>query len=122
MLNPSRILSSPHFRQTFKVYRSTGHFGLGGWIEEVQSPPYFEVSGAAWPSSAKEILQVPEADRVQGMHSFASTEPLYVTHASGEAGTSDQIEWKGERYKLIQIMDYSDYNFYIAVGARLTGD
>ena len=122
MLNPSRILSSPHFRQTFSVFRSSGKFALGGWIEEVQSPPSFDVSGAVWPSTAKEIEQVPEGDRVTGMVSFASVTPLFTTHASGVAGTSDQIEWHGELYKLIQVMNYSDYGFYVVVGAKMSGE
>ena len=122
MLNPSRILSSPHFRQVFAVFRSVGHFALGGWIEEVQSPPSFDVSGAVWPSTAKEIQQVPEGDRVMGMVSFASVTPLYTTHASGVAGTSDQIEWRGEKYKLIQQMPYNDYGFNVVVGAKMSGE
>ena len=122
MLNPSRILSSPHFRQTFQVFRSVGHFGLGGWIEEVQSPPSFDVSGAVWPSTAKEIQQVPEGDRVMGMVTFASVTELYTTHASGVAGTSDQIEWRGEKYKLIQQMPYNDYGFNVVVGAKMSGE
>jgi len=122
MINPSRVLLSPHFRQTFRVYRSTGHFELGGWVEEVQSPPYFDVSGAAWPSSAKEIQQVPEADRITGMHTFASKTELYTTRSNdSEEGTSDQIEWNGDLYKLIQILDFSDYGFYAVVGTRMTG-
>jgi len=122
MLNPSRILSSPHFQQTWEVFRSTGSFQLGGWVEDAQSPASFIMSGAVWPSTNKEIQQVPEGDRVTGMMSFASTQPLYVTHASGIAGTSDQIEWHGEKYRLVQIMNFSDYGFYVAVGVRMEGD
>jgi hypothetical protein len=122
MLNVSRVLQNPHFRQTFRVYRSEGEFRLGGWVEIAQSPEYFEMSGVAWPSSAKEIQQVPEGDRIQGMHTFATIDPLYVTHASGIPGTSDQLEWNGERYRLLQILNFNDYGFNVAVGARLEGD
>ena len=122
MLNLSRVFQNPHFRQTFKVYRSAGEFRLGGWVEIEQSPAYFDVSGIVWPSSPKEIQQVPEGERVLGMMTFASTEPLYITHASGTAGTSDKIEWRGELYRLLQILPFDDYGFPVAVGARLSGD
>lgn len=123
MINVSRVLVSPMFRQTFEVFRSTGHFDLGGWVEEPQSPPSFPVSGIAWPSSAREIQQVPEGDRVLGMHTFATAEQIYTTRIAGatEAGTSDQIEWKGEKYRIIQCLPFSDYGYYLSVGARMQG-
>lgn len=123
MINLSSVLNSPRMRQTFKVYHSTGYFGAGGWIEEVQSPPYFEVTGIAWPSTAREIQQVPEGDRVLGMMTFATTEPLHVTRrADSEEGTSDKIEWHGELYRVISVLPFTDYGFNVAVGARLSGD
>jgi len=123
MINVSSVLSSPAFRQTLKVYRSEGHFGPGGWIEDPQSPPYFEISGAAWPSQAKEIQQVPTGDRVLGMHTFATTEQLHTTRIAGAeaGGTSDQLEWRGERYRIIQALNFSDYGFFVSVAARMEG-
>lgn len=122
MINLSRVLNSPAFRQTFQVFRSSGHFDLGGWQEDIQSPPSFPVSGVVYPSTAKEIDQVPEGDRVSGMMTFISSEPLYTTHASGVAGISDKIEWHGELYKLIQNLPFDDYGFHVCVGSRLSGD
>lgn len=124
MINVSRVLRSKYFKQSFDVYRSSGHFGKGGWIEEVQSPPYFSMSGAVYPSSAKEIQQVPEGDRTIGMMTFLSEEPLYVTRKTGDTtgGLSDQIEWKGDKYKIIQCLPYVDYGYYAVVGTRLAGD
>lgn len=122
MINVSRVIRSPRLRQNFNVFRSSGSFQLGGWQEDVQSPPYFIVSGIIYPSSAKEINQVPEADRVQGMMTFLCETELFTTHASGVAGTSDQIEWRGEKYKLIQNLPWVDYGYYAMVGSRLAGD
>jgi hypothetical protein len=122
MLNPSRVLSSPNFAQTFNVYRSMGHFDLGGWVEEPQSPPCFSVSGVIYPSTAKEIRQVPEGDRVEGMMTFVSVTQLYATRASEIPGTSDQLEWRDEKYRVIQVMPFMDYGFNVAVAARMSGD
>jgi hypothetical protein len=66
---------------------------------------------------------VPEADRVEGMVTFACIEPLYTTRSSDTApGTSDKLEWHGELYKIIQLLDYLDYGFNVAVGVRLSGE
>ena len=92
-------------------------------MEESQSPAYFDCPGVVWPSSAKEIQQVPEGDRVVGMMTFASKEPLYVTRQSDSSpGTSDQIEWRSERYRLIQTLPFTDYGFNVVVGSRMSGD
>ena len=119
MLNPSRVLLSRQVRQTLKIFRSTGSFGLGGWVEGV--PTEISIQGAAWPSTNKEIQQVPEGDRVQGMISFACKQELYVTRIGETPGTSDQIEWRGDRYKILQLLNFNDYGFNVAVGVRLQG-
>ena len=122
MINLSRVLNSPRMRQAFTIYRSSGgRFGAGGWIED--TPTEIEASGIVWPSAAREILQVPEGDRVLGMMTFATTVPLYVTRIEGAtaAGTSDKIEWHDELHRLISILPFSDYGFYVAVGARMPG-
>ena len=123
MINLSRVLNSPKMRQTFTIYRSSGgRFGAGGWIED--TPIEIEASGIVWPSTAREILQVPEGDRALGMMTFATTVPLYTTRAEGatSAGTSDQLEWKDELYRVISRLPFTDYGFNVAVGARLSGD
>ena len=123
MINLSRVLNSPRMRQAFTIHRSSGgRFGAGGWIED--TPTEIEASGIVWPSTAREILQVPEGDRVLGMMTFATPEPLYTTRAEGatSAGTSDQIEWHNELYRVISRLPFTDYGFNVAVGARLSGD
>ena len=122
MMNLARVLSNPKFRQTFKVFRTTGHFDLGGFVEEIPSPAYFEMSGVVWPPSAKELEQVPEGDRVVGMMVFVSSQPIYTTRKTDtEEGNSDQIEWQGGKYKIIQQLNWSDYGFYYCVGVRIAG-
>jgi hypothetical protein len=122
MINPSRVLNNPRFRQSFEVYRSYGVFGPGGWTEIPQSPPSFSVSGVIYPSSAKEIEQVAEADRVQGMMTFVTKTEIYMTRTEdGYEGNSDQLEWRNEKYKVVQLMPWNDYGFNFAVAARLKG-
>lgn len=123
MINLSRVIRAPRFKQSFNVYRSTGHFGRGGWIEDVQNPPSFTMSGVIYPSSEQEIQQVPEADRIQGMMTFVTNDPLYVTRKGDtESGTSDKAEWRGELYRILSSFPYGDYGFYMAIGARISGE
>ncbi len=120
MLNVSRILSHPLIAQTFTVHRSSGQFAAGGWTEN--APSSITISGAAYPSTVRDLQAIPEGDRVSGMMTFLSPQPIYLTHAAGTPGTSDQIEWKGEFYRIIQIMDWSDYGYYMGIGARMMGN
>lgn len=54
---------------------------------------------------------------------FYSRKDIYVTHVSNEhsPGTSDEIEWHGNRYKIIQVAPYKDYGFVKAFGVRMEG-
>jgi hypothetical protein len=122
VINLSRVLNNPRFRQTFYVYRSVGHFGRGGWVEETQNPASFAVVGMVWPSTEREVEQVPEADRATGMVTFASVEELYITRSSETApGTSDKIQWRGDMYRLVGLMPWNDYGFNVVVGVRMKG-
>jgi hypothetical protein len=122
VINLARItLSHALNAQEFKVYRSEGHFDIGGWQEDAQSPEYFLATGVVYPAREKEIVQVPEADRVQGMTCFVTPTKLYPTRKGSTSGTSDQLEWQDERYKILQVMPWDDYGFNLAVAVRLKG-
>lgn len=119
MINVGRIINSPKFSQTFTVWRKTGSWALGRFIETEQSIPMLGVVTAA---GTKDIIQVPEGDRTSQLMVFHSTMPLYVTHDDVKGrGTSDEIEWHGERYRLFQIKDWSDFGYYKAFGTSMGG-
>lgn len=115
MINVSRLLRSPRFVQSFTVYRKGGSFVEGEWVQTETAVPMFGVITAA---SAKDLLQVPEGDRVKGIMAFYSTRELIVTN---ETGTSDEVVWNNERYRLFQLWPYKDYGFYKALGERMAG-
>lgn len=103
--------------QSYTLYRTTGSFGPGGWegVEEAITG-----YGIVQPASAKELRQVPEGDRVEGAMVFFSSTPLYATNTEGRQ-ISDQIEWRGERYRLYQMLPWVDAGFYRAIGTRIKG-
>lgn len=116
----------PDFAQSFTIYRSNGQWKAGVWVESV-TPTEVPAVGTIYPSTDKEIQQVPEGDRVTGMVTFITNQILYETHtsiaypAAANAGISDQILWHGDKYKIVKLLDWSDWGFYAAVGTRLTG-
>jgi hypothetical protein len=120
MIDLSEVITDDDFAQEFTLYRSTGDWVAGRWVENTKETVVMD--GTIVPMSAREIQQLPEADRIRGSINIFTTEALYLTTAEGTQRTSDQILWKGGLYKLIQINDYSDFGFYGAVGQKIEGE
>lgn len=116
MVNVQDLIQDPDFAQPFTIYRKTGAWQDGAYTQSEQQLTAYGIIIAA---NAKDLLQVPEGDRVKGIMVFYSTEPLLVTNS---AGTSDQVVWRGERYRLFPTWPYVDYGYYKALGERMAGD
>lgn len=121
MINVSRIVNDYRFSQSFKVFRKSGEWVKGRFV---QSESEIILNGVIAPAKPKEIEMIPEGDRIGGEISIYTTNKLDVTRAlgNGEKGTSDEIEWQGERYKLYQVNDYSQYGYYSAIAMRLVSN
>jgi hypothetical protein len=120
LINVAELMTDPDFTQVLKVWRQTGEWIAGEFVygEEVM----LSVPGIVTVANVKDLEQVPEGDRVKGTMCFYSTFKLELTRNSPDQGTSDQIEWRGERYRLFQIMPQFDYGYNKAFGARMAGD
>lgn len=116
MINVAETILDPDFAQPYTVYRKTGSWVEGEYVQTEQALAFHGVVVAA---NTKDLLQVPEGDRVKGIMAFYSIEPLLVTN---DSGTSDQVVWRGERYRLFQLWPYVDYGYYKALGERMVGD
>lgn len=126
MINVAHAVNDPRFSQSFKVFRKSGEWIKGRFVEEEKEISF---TGVITPSKPKEIEMIPEGDRVGGEITIHTTRKLYTTHsiqdeesANDFEGTSDEIEWQGERYKLYQVNDYSQYGYYSAIGMRLVSN
>jgi len=122
MLDMSEILYDPDVSQDFIVNRQTGTWQNGRFVEV--GSPILTMTGAVLPATPKQIEQLPEGDRVTGVMAFYSDKKIYVTHkddGSGNAGTSDQIEWDGQRYRVSKVDPFGDYGFYVAYGVQMGG-
>lgn len=120
LISVSRVINDPRFSQSFKVFRKSGEWLKGRFI---QNEVEINISGVITPAKAKEIEMIPEGDRVGGEISIHATSKLNVTRAlENEEGTSDEVEWQGERYKLYQVNNYSQYGYYSAIAMRLVSN
>lgn len=123
MIDVSRVVIGKN-SQSFTVYRKTGSWVLGRWVDIEKSIPF---SGTITIAKEKDLTQVPEGDRVGGEIAIYTIKALYVTHATKDpvtgvdAGTSDEVLWQGDRYRLFNSNPYSDYGYYKLIGVRTAG-
>jgi hypothetical protein len=131
MIDISEMMYDPDFAQTYSVYRQTGKFirgtfVIGHEVDGVWVPGEFKLDfyGPILPANTKDIEQVPEGDRVAGMMNFytSADNPFYITRNTPDSGTSDQAVWRGERYRLLQLLSTDDFGYQKAIGARMAGD
>jgi len=111
MIDVTELLTDPDFVSTYTIWRKSGKW-VDGKYEQSEDPLVFY--GPVQPPSTEELEQIPEADRVKGTMNFLSTEQIFLT---SETGTSDEAEYKGFRYKIIQVKPW--HNWYRATGVRI---
>lgn len=123
MINVEELLLDPDFAQSYTVFRRSGYLDHGRYVFNPDVELQF--FGPVMPLNAKEINTVPEGDRVTGMMAFYSpiSSPFQLSYHNSEdsEGVSDQVLWRGDRYKLIQIFNYDDYGYQKAIGVRISG-
>jgi hypothetical protein len=121
MINIDHLLYSPNFNQTFTIWRKTGDFAAGRFVETETT---LEVSGVVLPATNQEIMQFPEGDRSTAMMVFYAEQEMFTTHTNDENGngTSDEIEWRAHRYRVLNVATYGDYGYYKAYGVYMESD
>ena len=121
LLNVSEVLLSPEFIQPVKVFRKReGYFDKGKFIQREETFTFDMIVSAV---SEKEIEMIPEGDRIKDAKTFHCLQEIFTTQDpdNGEARTSDMLEWKKQRYKIISLTDNSDYGYYKAYGVKVRG-
>jgi len=120
LINVADIINDPDLAQKYIVYRNTGTWDAGRFETSEKTLHFL---GVITVPSSKEILQLPEGDRVIGIMCFFSNKEIFTTRQNtSTAGTSDQILWKTNRYRIIQVSPLSDYGYYKAFGVRILGN
>lgn len=113
MINVGDIVNSPEFAQTFTVYRKSGSWNAGRWDGTETT---ITITGVITVPSSTDLEQVPEGDRQKGAIAVYATQPLQVTTTSG---TSDEILWRGNRYRASQLSPYADYGYYKVIAVKM---
>jgi hypothetical protein len=127
MINVGRITVSQNFRQPegFVVHRKIGHWEKGKFIQTEKS---ILMQGTIINASPKEINQLPEGDRITGMMAIYSPEAIFITRVAtsncknSSSGTSDEIEWKGKRYRIVNINPWQEFGYYKAFAVYMEGE
>lgn len=119
-INVSRVINSAKLRENFTVWRKTGDWDENGrWIQS-ENPLIF--SGVVTAAGTKDIIQVPEGDRISQLMCFHSTQEIFTTHKDSQfSGTSDEIEWRGNRYKVFKVLTWTDFGYFKAIGVSMEG-
>lgn len=126
MIDLSSVVIDPRISQPFTLYRASGDW-VGARFVEKESEPITAI-GIISIANAKQIEFIPEGDRVGGEIAIHTYTPLYCSRntqdSNGEQKSyiADEILWHGERYKIYQVNDYSDYGYYFAIGQRKLAD
>ena len=119
MINVSELINDPDFAQRFTVHRKAGVWVAGRFETTDQ---IIKLSGVIRPLNTKELALLPEGDTIKGGITIYSLEPLFVTHSDGSYGkVSDEVEWRGELYKIIQTQNYLDWGYHKATADRKLG-
>lgn len=117
-VNVGRIVLDPRFSQAFTVTR----MGSGTWTNGrfSGSTSTLNVTGTIQPATSDDIAQMPEGDFIKGGIIIYTTVPLYTTQlgASNTGSISDEVTWKGEQWRIIQVKDYSDHGYYKALATK----
>lgn len=119
MIDLSLVVLDSRFAQSFTVHRKSGKWNAGRF-EQLEIP--IVMSGTIGIASDQEINQIPEGDRVGGEILIHTKEKIFITRTDeveDKSGTSDELEWHGDRYKIYSVSDYSDYGYYKSIGQRM---
>lgn len=113
MINVGRVLNNPRFSQSFTVYRKSGSWVAGRWNGTESA---ITMNGVIIQASETDLEMVPEGDKQKGNIAVYAISPLYQTTAQG---TSDEIEWRGNRYRVMPLTPYADYGYYKAIATKM---
>lgn len=120
MIDVSRVLNDPRVSQSFIIFRKSGKWDKGRFVQEEDE---INMSGVISVAKPKDIEMIPEGDRVGGELAIYSTQKIFTTRKGDisqqkDSGTSDELLWNEERYKIYSVSPYSDYGYYKAIAMR----
>ena len=132
-INLTRVVAGNMLPESYTIQRSTGEFTSNGWV---QTPTNVLGYGVVSVADKQDLNMVPEGDRVTGAMVFHSQQRIYETQLDGGYGqpsygaggfdeatqrVSDQIFWRGQLYRILNVSPYPNRGYWRAVGVRMSG-
>jgi hypothetical protein len=115
MIDVSDLITDPDFAFPYTVIRQTGK-----WVNarfDISEPVRLSYYGAVQPATTRDIEQLGIGDDVKGVMKFFCRQPkdIYLTSnlkdSAGNIQVSDEIEFRGMRYKVIQVSPWQHYGW-----------
>lgn len=111
MIDLSELMDDPDFCEPFIIRRRCGTWVDGIFVSENEDK---KVIGIVEPTTGMDLETLPEADKVSGVMTFYSKEMIML---GTEEQQGDEIICRGNRYKVLQIQDWSRHGFYKCIAA-----
>lgn len=118
MIDVSEVVSDPDLCSSFTILRTTGTFEAGGWVPN--TPTVISAFGAVRNTSGKEVDMIPEADRIHESITIRTVTQIFET-SEDLSQTSDIFQWQGDKYRLMNVKNYSEQGYWFALGVRMAG-
>jgi hypothetical protein len=105
----------------FTIIRSFGKWTRGRFETTHTAIPY---AGNIQPAANRELRQIPEGDHLRGAIVIRSPNPIYVSDEEfkaaqpGEVRVSDEIEWRGDVYKVLSAFPWLDFGWIEAYAVK----
>lgn len=122
MIDVSELMEDPDFASPYLVVRRDGEWINGRFVPG--EPETLKFYGPVQPPSVRELEQLPEGDRQKGFMQFWCKMPREFRISQGskkESWVSDEIIWRGQRFKLYQLMPWNHAGWMSALAYRTGG-
>lgn len=123
MINIKELIFDSDFSQLVTIIRYAGEYSDTGLFDVVSGNVV--MSAVVNQPSPTEIQMLPEQDRFSKIITLCTHEQLYQTApniADVDTGQrSDELDYNGNRYKIVQVFDYSDYGYWKSIAVSKNG-
>lgn len=120
MIEVSEVVNAAEFAQSFSIIRSTGSWVSGVWTSVTTTIAGY---GTIANPTNRELEMVSEGDKVKGVMVFWSSQPIYATRATeGVGSSSDILVWRGLNFRVLDVKQFQDYQYYRATAVRMKAD
>lgn len=110
MMDMADVLLDPDYCVDFPVIRSVETVDDHGRAQTVDTE--IPAQGAIHPATEEELEILPEAQRVEEIVAVYTATRLT---AGDDTHGADRVGWQGGTYKVLKVMDYSQFGFVMAL-------